>query len=84
MTHLVIIAAFFFPDRLEEKEHLSWPKVLSVFLRMKNEGKPHQEKVRGDIFQHRTKVPFMGKLGRRQELPVKGEKVSFAHHSLFF
>jgi len=54
----------------------------SVFLKMKKEGKPHQEEVKGDIFHCRTKVPFMGQLGRIQEHPQRGEDVGFSHHPL--
>lgn len=34
------------------------------------------------MFHCRTKVPFMGQLGRIQEHPQRGENVGFSHHPL--
>lgn len=40
----------------------------------KNEGKPHQEEVKGDIFHCETKVPFTGQLGEHKST-LRGEKM---------
>lgn len=69
-----------FPSTLTQK--MTRPERLNVFLKMKKEGKPHQEEVKGDIFHFRTKVPFMRQLGRIQEHPQRGENVGFSLHPL--
>lgn len=42
---------------------------------MKEEGKPHQEKVKGDIFHCRTKVPFMRQSGGEHRSTLREEKM---------
>lgn len=70
-SHLIMIARLQikFSVKLKGIKSARLAQRLSVFLKMKKEGKPHQEEVKGDIFHCRTKVPFMRQLGRIQEHP---------------